>query len=301
VHLFLLTAFCLTLFALNSILCRAALISWGMEPLQYTAVRSLSAATMLALLCLLRVIRKQGASGSIWYQAWDQSSWSGALFLFLYMICFSLAYVDMPSAAGTLIINISVQFCMVGWGMIQGILPNGRQILGLSIAFIGLVALMFPGLSAPPLLSSLLMVVVGLAWGGYTLCGRRATSAPLATAGNFFRCSMAGLATAGAALCLEHPAAPAAYACAAATGALASALGYILWYAVVPRYSLVCSSIIQLSVPLITAVLAVFLLAEPVTLRLALCSIPILGGVCLALLSGRKEKRNTPPTAEKKL
>ena len=82
-----------------------------------------------------------------------------------------------------------------------------------------------------------------------------------------------------------------AYLCALAAGALASALGYTLWYAVVPRYSLVGSSIIQLSVPFITAFLAVILLGEPITLRLVLCSVPILGGICLALLAKKDEAK----------
>ena len=174
---------------------------------------------------------------------------------------------------------------MVGWGIYQGLHPNRRQVSGLAIAFVGLAALMSPGLTAPPLVSSLLMVVAGLAWAGYTLCGRAATSAPLATAGNFFRCAVAGTITAVLALCFEGSAHPMAYLCALGAGALASALGYTLWYSVVPRYSLVGSSIIQLSVPLITAVLAVILLSEPITLRLVLCAIPILGGICLALLA----------------
>ena len=284
-RLFLLTLFCLTLFALNSILCRAALITWGMEPLQYTAVRSLSAAAMLAFLCMSRVIKPQENAGTIWKQVWLQSSWAGGMCLFMYMLSFSLAYVSIPSAAGTLILNISVQFGMVGWGIWQGLHPNRRQVSGLAIAFVGLAALMSPGLTAPPLVSSLLMVVSGLAWAGYTLCGRAASSAPLATAGNFFRCAVAGSITACLALCFEGSAHPLAYLCALAAGALASALGYTLWYAVVPRYSLVGSSIIQLSVPLITAVLAVLLLAEPITLRLVVCAIPILGGICLALLA----------------
>ena len=113
-RLFLLTLFCLTLFALNSILCRAALITWGMEPLQYTAVRSLSAAAMLAFLCMSRVIKPQENGGTIWKQVWQQSSWAGGMCLFMYMLSFSLAYVSIPSAAGTLILNISVQFGMVG-------------------------------------------------------------------------------------------------------------------------------------------------------------------------------------------
>ena len=287
-RLFLATAFCLTLFALNSILCRAALVVWGMEPLQYTAVRGLSAAAMLAMLCAMHIVRGVPGQGSVWTQAWKESSWAGSLFLFLYMICFSLAYMAMPSAAGTLVINISVQFGMVGWGIAHGMRLTGMQISGLVMAFAGLLALLSPGLTAPPLGSSLLMVVAGLAWGGYSICGRGASSASLASAGNFFRCSIAGLITACAALLSEAPAHPAAYACALAAGAVASAPGYVLWYVIVPRYSLTGSSIIQLSVPLITAALAAVLLDEAITLRLVLCAVPILGGICLALAARQK-------------
>lgn len=289
-RLFLLTLFCLTLFASNSIFCRAALVTWSMEPLQYTAVRSLSAAAMLGVMCLLRVV-KPLEGGSVWKQAWEQSSWAGTFYLFAYMICFSLAYVDMPSAAGTLIINISIQFGMVGWGMVQGVFPNRRQTAGLFIAFAGLAALMSPGLTAPPLLSSFLMVVVGLVWSGYTLCGRAAQSGPLAAAGNFFRCALGGLVVACLAFLFEEPAHPLAYVCAVAAGAVATALSYTLWYAVSSRYELVGLSIIQLSVPFITAFLAVLLLGEPITLRLVLCSVPILGGICLALLAKNDETK----------
>ena len=287
-RLFLATAFCLTLFALNSILCRAALVVWGMEPLQYTAIRGLSAAVMLALLCALHVVRGAPGKGSVWKQAWKESSWAGSLFLFLYMICFSLAYMTMPSAAGTLIINISVQFGMVGWGLAHGLRLTRMQAAGLALAFAGLLALLSPGLTAPPLVGAMLMVISGLSWGGYSICGRGASSASLATAGPFFRCASAGVSPAGAAMMLEAPAHPAAWACALAAGAVASAPGYVLWYVIVPRYSLTGSSVIQLSVPLITAVLAVLLLNEPITLRLALCSVPILGGICLALVSRQK-------------
>ena len=290
--LFLSTAFCLTLFASNSILCRAALVIWDMDPLQYTAVRGLSAAAMLAFLCAARLVHGSREHGSVWKQAWQESSWPGALFLFLYMICFSLAYKNIPSAEGTLIINISVQFGMMGWGVLHGLRLSGRQTAGLVMAFAGLLALLSPGLTAPPLGASLLMVVTGLAWGGYSICGRNASSASLATAGNFFRASLAALAAGVAALVLEKPAQPEAYACALAAGGLASALGYILWYVIVPRYSLTGASIIQLSVPLITAALAVIFLSEPVTLRLVLCAVPILGGICLALLSGKPQKRD---------
>ncbi|MBP3731115.1 MAG: DMT family transporter [Mailhella sp.] len=286
-QLFLLTFLCMTIFASNSILCRTALITYGMGPLQYTALRGLCAAAMLAALCLAGIIRKKQAGSSTLSQAMAQSSWSGASGLFLYMLCFSLGYVNIPSAAGTLVLNTAVQFCMVGWGVYHGIYPGRQQSLGLFTAFIGLVWLVFPGLSSPPIWNAFLMACSGLAFGWFSLVGRRSTSAALATAGNFIRCVPAGLAVGAAALCLEHGAPWQAIACAVISGGVASSLGYILWYAIVPRYNLVASSIIQLSIPVITAVLAVFFLNEEITWHLVFCSALILGGICLATLAQR--------------
>ena len=282
----------MTFFALNSILCRAALVSCHMGPLQYTSVRCLSASLMLSLLCLAGGIRTDLSGEHVLKSAWKESSWPGGIFLFLYMICFSLGYVDMPSAAGTLIINISVQFCMVGWGIRHGLRPNKIQSLGLALACLGLFALISPGLTAPPLWNALLMAGSGLAWGGYSLCGRKASSAPLATSGNFFRAAILAAAAAPLSCWLEQMPSPGGLACALAAGALASAFGYILWYSIVPRYSLLGASVIQLSVPPVTALLAVLLLSEPVTMRLVLCSILILGGIFLSLQAKRTNKRS---------
>ena len=114
-------------FGMNSILCRAALVWYGMGPLQYTAIRCLSGAVMLALICSLRLAdRKHAGTGKeAFREAFSQSSWLGGAFLFGYMFCFSLCYVDMPAAAGTLILNVSVQFGMLGWGIWAGMRPNG--------------------------------------------------------------------------------------------------------------------------------------------------------------------------------
>lgn len=286
-QLILLTILCLTLFASNSILCRAALVGWDMGPLQYTAVRALSAAAMLAVLCCAR--REGGAASAreALAGAWRESSWAGAFFLFAYMLCFSLGYVSIPSAAGTLVLNMSVQLAMLGWGLHQGTIPGRGQCAGLAVACAGLVALLMPGLSAPPLGSALLMAGAGIAWGGYSLVGRRSSSAVLATVGNFLRCVPAGIAALLLACLLEHAAQPQALCCAIAAGALASALGYVLWYMIVPRYSLVASSVIQLAVPVITAALAAVFLSEAVTVRLVVCAVLILGGIAAAVVSRR--------------
>ncbi len=281
-HLALLTLFCMTVFASNSIFCRADMVHYEMGPLMYTGMRCLLAAAVLALLCLARIVRAPQEGASVWREAWRQSSWTGAVSLFMYMFSFSLAYVDIPSAPGTLILNMTVQFTMVGWGMMHGIHPGRKQYLGFGVATLGLVALLSPGLTAPPLWGSFLMAVSGFSWGVYSVCGRRHASPALATAGHFWRAGVFGLATVLAALIYESAAQPLAWVFVLAAG-LASSLGYILWYAIVPRHTLVGATIVQLSVPLITALLGALFLGEAVTLRLAVCSALILGGICMAL------------------
>lgn len=299
-HLWLLTFFCMTIFACNSIFCRAALVSGSsgdpsMGPLFYTAVRCLVAGAVLALLCLAGLAHAQAkAEGmakprTVWQEALAQSSWSGALFLYLYMFCFSLAYVDIASAPGTLILNMCVQFAMVGFGMLNGLYPGKLEYAGLAVALAGLIALLIPGLTAPSPTGSLLMALAGFSWGAYSLCGRKVTDAGTATAGYFWRASLFALATLVFALIFESAPHGTAMLFAVA-GGLASSLGYILWYAIVPRYSLTGSAVIQLSVPVLTALLGAFFLSEAITLRIVICSALVLGGICMALMT-RKDRQ----------
>lgn len=280
-RLFPLTAFCMALFSLNSVLCRMALITYGMGAIRYTVVRGLSAAVMLALLCALHVIRARDGGG-VWRQAWQQSSWPGAAFLFLYMLGFSLGYLGMSSAAGALILICAVQVSMIGWGIFQGFRPGKVQVAGLVLALVGVAILVSPGVSAPSLRGTLFMAGAGLAWGAYCLCGRKVHSASLASVGNFLRAAAMGLAACVAATWEQSASLP-AVACAVMAGTLASALAYTLWYALMPRYSLMGASVIQLSVPLFAAVLAWPLLDEQISLRLLVCTLFILGGIFLVL------------------
>ncbi len=306
-HLWLLTFLCMTIFACNSIFCRAALTAGStaepaMGPVLYTAVRCLVAGFVLALLSIAGLIRTSGEkaaktagrdhekNSSVWQDALAQSSWSGALFLFLYMICFSLAYVDIASAPGTLILNMCVQFAMVGFGMLHGLYPGRLEYAGLAVALAGLTALLSPGLTAPSPAGSLLMAFAGFSWGAYSLCGRRAADAGIATAGYFWRASLFALASLIFALIFEGaPYGPAMLF--AVAGGLASSLGYILWYAIVPRYSLAGSAVIQLSVPVLTALLGAFFLSEAITLRIVICSALVLGGICMALMTRNSRQK----------
>ena len=282
----LLTAVCMTFFAANSLLCRMALFGTGMDAVSYTVLRAVSAALVLWLFMALRGQR-----------VLQYGNRRAALALFAYMACFSWAYVNLPAAAGALIIAVAVQVTMVGAGVMLGQRPSRAQTLGISLALAGLVYLLLPGLDAPPLWPSAIIFLSGASWAVYTLCGRNNSAPVAATAGNFVRCLPLALVLllstwllpdgmrAGGGLSLP----PAGVACALAAGVIASALGYVLWYSVLPCLSVPSAAVVQLSVPLITALGGAAFMGEAVTLRLGISAAAILGGIfCATVLAVRR-------------
>lgn len=240
---------------------------------------------MLLALGYCHVLRNEKGKG-FWACAMAQSSWKGAFFLFLYMIFFSLGYVDMPSGTGTLIQNSAVQASMIGWGVYCGLRPGKSQIAGLLTAFIGLAILMFPSLASPPLWNGLLIGLAGASWGFYCMAERNVERPDVASAGNFIRASAFALPLLAMGLTLAEPPSSGALICALASGAGTSALGYTLWINVLPRLSVMSASISQLAVPPITGLLGFFLLGEQISARLVVCAAIILAGIWLALRPG---------------
>jgi drug/metabolite transporter (DMT)-like permease len=273
---FLLTTAAMVAFAGNSLLCRLALLHARIDPATFTAVRLASGALMLWL--LTRPGRGARAGGG---------NWLSAFCLFGYAAAFSFAYVSLPVATGALLLFGSVQATMIGVGAWQGVRLQGPQIAGLLVAAGGLVGLLMPGLAAPPLGGALLMMGAGVAWGLYSLRGRGAGRPLDVTAGNFLRAAPLAFA-----LVLIAPGAVAIDAlglwCAVASGALASALGYSVWYHVLPALKSTTAASVQLSVPVITALGGVLLLGEATTLRLVLASAAILGGIARVALARRR-------------
>ncbi len=282
----LLTTVCMTFFAANSILCRMALFGAGMDAVSYTVLRLASAALVLWLFMARR--------GQPVLQHGNRRA---ALALFSYMACFSWAYVNLPAAAGALIIAVAVQVTMVGAGVMLGQRPSRAQTLGISLALAGLVYLLLPGLDAPPLWPAATIFLSGASWAVYTLCGRNNSAPVAATAGNFVRCLPLTLVLllpfwlypdgmwAGGGLSLPL----AGIACALAAGAIASALGYVLWYSVLPSLSVPSAAVVQLSVPLITALGGAAFMGEALTLRLGISAAAILSGIfCATVLPVRR-------------
>lgn len=282
-----LTAVAMLAFAANSVLARLAFATANAEPLSYTGIRLASGAVVLGGLLALR--RTPGAPFTV------GGSWAGAAALFGYAFAFSIAYILLGAGTGALILFASVQIGILGWAVYRGDRPGTLEWLGLAVALAAFAYLVSPGLVAPHPLGALLMIGSGLCWAAYTLLGR-ASKAPLVdTAGNFIRCLPVAVAIIIAGLVL-HPVDPAAAAYAAASGAVASGLGYAIWYAVLPSLARTQAAIVQLTVPAIAAAGGVLLIAEPLTVRLVVASIGILGGVALALVAADRRRRAKPAT-----
>lgn len=264
-------------FAANSILARLALSNGDIDPLAYTGIRLAAGATVLVAVVFFRSDRQFPAI---------KGNWSGALSLLVYAVTFSTAYIMIGAGAGALILFASVQIGMLAWAILKGDRPAPLEWLGMGIAFAALVYLVSPGIVAPPLQGVILMVVAGLSWGAYSLVGRGSRHAAADTAGNFIRCLPVAIVLVAVGVILSRPnVAGVAYA--TASGALASGLGYIIWYGVLPRLSRARAAFVQLTVPVIAAAGGIIFIGEPLTGRLLIAAAGIVGGVSLTLVAGK--------------
>ena len=279
-RIFVFTLLAMIAFAGNSLLCRMALKNTGIDPTSFTTIRLLSGALMLGLIVHIR----GGANNAT-------GSWFSALALFAYAAGFSFAYTSLPAGTGALLLFGTVQVTMIGYGFSTGERLRKQQIAGFIVAFCGLVGLLLPGLSAPPLQGSVLMLGAGIAWGIYSLRGSNAGDATRITASNFLRAVPFAVVLSIVML----PSASLDFSgvgYAIASGALASGLGYAIWYTVLQSLQATSAATVQLSVPVIAAIGGIVFLGEPMTARLMIASIAILGGIALVVFSGALAKQN---------
>lgn len=276
----LLTIAALIAFAANSLLCRAALGVGAIDAATFTAVRLGAGALVLAALVRGRRAAARG--------------WVAPVALFAYAATFSFAYLRLTTGTGALILFGCVQLTMIGWGLRAGERPRATDWLGLALATGGLVALLLPGLAAPDPIGAALMAAAGVAWGVYSLRGKGVVDPLAATARNFLWTLplVAVLAAVGAPW--AHASAR-GVALAAASGALASGVGYAVWYAALRGLTSTRAAIVQLAVPLLAAAAGVGLLDEAVSPRLAGAGAAILGGIALAIVT--RARRPAPAAA----
>ena len=299
------TVIALIAFAANSLFGRMALAAGYIDAWSFTIIRLVSAAVCLALIMTVytyRLRRQALKIGSSAYEAIlkDKGSWLSSASLVIYALCFSIAYVELDTGTGALILFSAVQLTMIGWGIYKKEQLSALQWAAFIVAVIGFVYLMLPSAAVPSLLAAALMAISGVAWGIYSIRGKSCVSPLRATGFNFIRSLVAvpillligmvyldniglenidlgNITTKGILL-------------ACASGAIASGMGYSIWYMAMPLLKNTQAAVVQLCVPVLAAILGVVFLSEQLTIQFVVASTVILGAVLVFILNKKTVK-----------
>lgn len=272
-------------FAGNSVLNRLALKGGHIDAESFTIIRLVSGA-----LALLLILGLQSQPVRLTKQVL-LTDFKGAIALFLYAICFSVAYLSLDTGTGALVLFGVVQILLLVLNFFHGNRLNKVEWLGVCLAVSGLTALLLPDASAPDVWGFILMCFAGAAWGFYTFWGRGSRQALLDTTTNFVKtlplCLLLGIgwliATDNDSPSLQG------IGLAVISGAITSGIGYAIWYSVLPKLSILQSALSQLLVPVIAAAAGIAFLGEPVTAIFVFASLLILGGILLIQVSKRHQ------------
>ncbi len=271
-RLFALLALAMLAFAANSVLTRMAVSAGQIDALGFATVRVAAGTITLAALMHLRGTAWPGLQGRL----------PGVLGLSTYLLGFSLAYQSLDAGAGALILFGFVQLTMFAGALLHRESVPATRWLGAAIAFGGLALILWPGAKAVTSLPHAgLMVAAGIGWGIYSLAGRGQLDALAATAANFLGAAplIAGLWL----LMGTHTAHPLGIALATLSGAVTSALGYALWYQILPTIGSSRAAVAQLTVPILAAAGGALILQEPIGLPFLLAASLVLSGVAVGL------------------
>ena len=276
----LLTTAAMVAFAANSVLNRLALVETSIDPMTFTFVRIASGALML---CAILIVRNKAEKLSI------GGSFDGAGTLLLYALFFSVAYINLGAGLGALVLFASVQLTMMGAALLEGEAPGPMEAIGIVLAFCSFVYLIYPDLSTPDALSVMSMIIAGVCWGFYSLIGRDSDEPIADTAGNFVRATpMAAILLVFGLLTDKLGTVDTnGLIYAILSGALASGVGYAIWYAALPALARTTAGVVQLTVPAIAAFGGILFLGEALTLHFMIATALIFAGVIIATLAKR--------------
>ncbi len=278
-RIFLLTLLTMAAFAANSVLTRYGVTQGGLSPMQFATLRVVTGAIALAIL----VVSRSGHWRSI--LAFHPK---GAISLTLYLLGFSLAYQSLDAGIGALILFGFVQLTIFASVVFTGDKIGGQRLLGAIIAFAGLVYLCFPSDQFDiNLVGVFTMAAAGIGWGAYTILGRTAEDPLLRTGQNFF---WAALIVASVALLqFEARASATLFGVISAilSGVVMSAMGYALWYAILPKLQATVAGVAQLSVPVIATIGGFIFLGEAVQIQTIIASVIVLTGIAVSLSQSR--------------
>ena len=280
-------------FSANAIICRWTLDSGLIDPVSFTSFRLGAGAMMLFIVMTLSAGQQANKtrikSTTIPSQKGD---WKASLYLFTYALTFSYGYVALSTATGALILAAVVQLTMIAYALRNGDRLHGTEWLGLILALIGLVYLMYPKLTSPSWWGLVMVIISAYAWAMYSLNGRHSLNPMTDTAYNFYRTLPMILLLIAVSLAFTDVInlTPIGVAMAILSGGVTSGLGYIIWYKALPRLSSSLASACQLLVPLFAAFGASWLIDESITLHFLLAAAMMLGGLALVLI-GRNQHR----------
>ena len=284
------TIIALVAFAANSLLCRLALAQGYIDAWNFTVIRLLSGAVCLAIIMLLytkQLNKKAQLSSSVIN---DIGSWRSSVSLLIYALCFSIAYIELDTGMGALILFSAVQFTMIGWGIYKQERLTAVQWLAFIVAFVAFVYLMLPSQTAQPVMAAVLMSISGVAWGIYSIRGKACVSPLRATTYNFIRSLLVLPILIVVGMSQLKNVRMEGVLLAIASGAIASGVGYSIWYVAMPLLKSTHAAIVQLCVPVLAAIAGAVFLSETLTVQFMLPSSIILLAVLVFTLN---KKTNT--------
>lgn len=279
------TLVALIAFAANSLLCRMALAQGYIDAWNFTIIRLVSGAVCLGLIMAIYTynLKRKGALNDAILS--DTGSWRSSISLLVYALCFSIAYIELDTGTGALILFSAVQLTMIGWGIYKKEQLSKLQWGAFFVALAGFVYLMLPSAAVPSLLGASLMALSGVAWGVYSIRGKACVSPLRATAFNFIRSLVAIPVLLLVAIGYLKTVSMQGVLLACASGAIASGIGYSIWYVAMPLLKSTQAAVVQLCVPVLAAIAGMLFLSEQVTVEFIIASSLILGSVLVFILN----------------
>jgi drug/metabolite transporter (DMT)-like permease len=164
-------------FAANSVLCRLALSDSNNDPISFTLIRLLSGAIILFWIFIKEKSPPIDSN--------KRSKFLAPAMLFIYALFFSLSYVKISAGIGALILFSSVQLTMILTSFFRGQRLTKNEMAGFTLAALGFLYLVLPGIHMPSFVSAILMCIAGIAWGFYSLIGQGNKNPYYSTSRNF--------------------------------------------------------------------------------------------------------------------
>lgn len=263
-------------FAANSVLCRLALADRLIDPISFSLIRVSSGAVVLLILWLLSTRRVK--------IEWNIKN---SIFLAVYILAFSYAYIKIDAGVGALILFGTVQLSMIFYGIFHGEKLTLKRGLGVGITLVGIIILLLPGASTPSLFYSLIMGISGLAWAAYSISGKTMNNPLSSTLANFLL-AVPIVLIASSLFQQDTVMTNKGIILAIISGGLTSSGAYVLWYSILKHIDRITASTVQLSVPCLAILGGSLFIGEPVGLRVIFSTVVVLLGIILVIFSVKK-------------